>query len=103
MHMPWFFERRETTDEIMFMFNHPYFLIIALLVPAIIQLFILFTIPWLILIPNFLFLFVMCIFLMDNWKVLKEIRIAKNQGRSVKFSGKLFSYFDPWTYTIQKK
>lgn len=97
-----FFERRETNDEILFFFIRPYLLIcfliwsfLGFLSPFIVWYWVAVIIFW---IPNIFIL--ICFF--EFYKILREVRNARKHGIPVGQTGKLFSYYEPWTLSIKK-
>ena len=98
-----FYKHRETSDETVYMFIRPYIFLLVVLGPIFIFPFFIFISPWVALCFDFAALFLFLIFVIEFWSILRKIRRAKKQGYTVRFSGKFFSYFNPWTYTITKK
>lgn len=93
-----FFQRKETDDEILYMFIHPYFFLLIIIGGLIPSFYIIF---WIITIFKFGLLVFFAVFAVEFWKICMEVRIAKKDNRVTK-SGRYFSYFNPRTIAIKK-
>ncbi len=96
MHL--FFQRKETDDEILYMFIHPYFFLLIIVGGLIPSFYIIF---WIITIIKFVLLVFFVYFFIEYLRIIKDVRIAKKDNRVMK-SGKYFSYYNPRTIIIFK-